>query len=113
MRLHISIQRSIYLGTIGNCKTEESRKPVPIDERVAADLWLRNETSKYTTPEDWVFASSRSRGRASLWPGTVMEKVIRSAALRAGVHKKIGWHTFRHTYPDHELFPVGNVSCRQ
>jgi integrase len=96
--MQISIQRSIYLGTIGNCKTETSRKPIPIDERVAADLWLRKETSKYASPEDWVFASSRSRGRAPLWPGTVLEKVIRPAVLRAGIHKKIGWHTFRHTY---------------
>jgi integrase len=44
--MQISIQRSIYLGTIGNRKTETSRKPMPIDERVAADLWLRKETSK-------------------------------------------------------------------
>jgi integrase len=34
--MEISVQRSIYLGTVGNCKTETSRKPVPIDERVAA-----------------------------------------------------------------------------
>jgi integrase len=96
--MQISIQRSIYLGAIGNCKTETSRKPVPIDERVAADLWLRKESSKYRRPEDWVFASSRSRGRAPLWPNTVMAKLIRPAAQRAGIHKKIGWHTFRHTY---------------
>jgi integrase len=43
--MQISIQRSIYLGAIGNCKTETSRKPVPIDERAAADLWLGNESS--------------------------------------------------------------------
>jgi integrase len=34
--MEISVQRSIYLGTVGNCKTETSRKPVLIDERVAA-----------------------------------------------------------------------------
>jgi len=96
--MQISIQRSIYLGTIGNCMTETSRKPMPIDERVAADLRLRKETSKHTGPEDWVFASSRSRGRAPVWPSTVPEKVIRPAVLRAGIHKKIGWHTFRHIY---------------
>ena len=66
--MQISIQRSIYLGVIGKCKTETSRKPVPIEERVAADLWLRKESSKYNGLEDWVFASSRNRGRAPLWP---------------------------------------------
>jgi integrase len=94
----ISIQRSIYLCTIGNCKTETSRKPVPIDERVAADLWLKKESSTYRGPEDWVFASSRRRGRTPLWPNTVMAKVVRPAVARAGIHKKIAWHTFRHTY---------------
>ena len=27
-----------------------------------------------------------------------MQKIIRPAALRAGIRKTIGWHTFRHTY---------------
>jgi integrase len=29
---------------------------MPIDERAAADLWLKKETGKYTSPEDWVFS---------------------------------------------------------
>jgi site-specific recombinase XerD len=28
----------------------------------------------------------------------VLQKVIRPAALKAGIRKVIGWHTFRHTY---------------
>ena len=36
--LAIDVRRSIYLGTIGDCKTETSRQAVPIEERVAADL---------------------------------------------------------------------------
>jgi integrase len=30
--LTIDVQRSIYLGKIGTCKTEASRKPVPLDD---------------------------------------------------------------------------------
>jgi integrase len=37
-------------------------------------------------------------GQAPCWPDVVMQKVIRPAALRAGIRKKIGWRTFRHTY---------------
>jgi integrase len=36
--LHINVVRSIYLRTIGKCKTEASRKPVPLELNVAADL---------------------------------------------------------------------------
>jgi site-specific recombinase XerD len=27
-----------------------------------------------------------------------LQKVIQPAALRAGIRKRIGWHTFRHTF---------------
>ena len=59
--LTIDVQRSIYLGNIGTCKTEASRKPVPLDARVAADLWPWQESSKYQNPSDWIFASLRVR----------------------------------------------------
>jgi integrase len=96
--LAIDVRRSIYLGTIGDCKTETSRQAVPIDERVAADLWLWKEKTRYGDANDWIFPSNRNQGKAPCWPGVVMQKVIRPAALRAGIRKKIGWHTFRHTY---------------
>ena len=96
--LTIDVQRSIYLGRIGSCKTEASRKPVPLDERVAADLWLWKENSKYQNPSDWIFASPRVGGKQPFWPDIVMQKIIRPAASRAGIRKVIGWHTFRHTY---------------
>jgi integrase len=44
------------------------------------------------------FRATGNQGKAPCWPGVVMQKVIRPAALRAGIRKKIGWHTFRHTY---------------
>ena len=28
----------------------------------------------------------------------MLQKIIRPAAVRAGIHKRIGWRTFRHTY---------------
>jgi len=96
--LTIDVQRSIYLGKIGTCKTEASRKPVPLDARVAADLWLWKESSKYQSPSDWIFASPHVGGKQPFWPDIVMQKIIRPAALRAGIRKTIGWHTFRHTY---------------
>jgi integrase len=37
--LQINVRRSIYLNVIGNCKTEASRKPVPMDPMLASELW--------------------------------------------------------------------------
>ena len=96
--LELNVTRSIYLRTIGNCKMEASRKPVPIDAQVAADLWLWKETSTYSKSDDWIFASPHTRGKHPFWPDIVLQKIIRPAALRAGITKRFGWHTFRHSY---------------
>ena len=56
------------------------------------------ETSEYNGADDWVFASESKNGGNPLWPGILLEKAIRPAAARAGIAKRIGWHTFRHTY---------------
>lgn len=98
MNLTIDIKRSIFEGIIGNCKTEASRRPVPLSLDVAADLWLWKERTGYSKPDDWIFASSRGKGKKPYWPNTLLKKIIRPAAVRAGIKKRIGWHTFRHTY---------------
>ncbi len=96
--LRLEIRRSIYMGYVGNCKTEASHNSVPLDERVAADLWLWREATPYRQADDWIFASPHSQGKHPFWPDAVLQKVIRPAALRAGISKRIGWHTFRHTF---------------
>jgi integrase len=96
--LQIRVQRSIYLNVVGNCKTEASRKPVPMDPTLAAELWTWKPNSSYAQPEDWVFASPHARGRKPYWPDIVLSHVVRPAAARAGIRKHIGWHTFRHSF---------------
>jgi integrase len=96
--LVIDMRRSICEGVVGNCKTETSRKSIPLSLDVAAELWLLKETSDYPASDDWVFASPRAKGKSSRRPDVVLTKVMQPAALRAGIKKRIGWHTFRHTY---------------
>jgi site-specific recombinase XerD len=60
---------------------------------VEVEAWLRSRK-----PEDWVFASRQHRGRKPLWGQAILRKHVRPAAERIGIQKKIGWHTFRHTY---------------
>lgn len=95
--LSIDIKRSIFRGVVGHCKNETSRLPVPLSLNVA-DLWLWKETICYAAPDDWVFASPRRKGIQPLRPEGQLSKIIRRAAVQVGRKKRIGWHTFRHTY---------------
>jgi Phage integrase family len=58
--------------------------------------WQR--MNPYTMPGDWVFASPVMQGQQPYWPDNLMKRYIRPVARKAGIHKQIGWHTFRHTF---------------
>jgi integrase len=96
--MRINIVRSVVDQVIGNCKTEASRKPVVMNEHIAQVLKAWRQESVYTSPIDWVWASPQKKGCQPLWLATVMRYYIQPAARRAGITKKIGWHTFRHTF---------------
>jgi integrase len=94
----MNVTRAIAYGVVGNCKTEASQKPVPLHPILAEALTLWRETCSYGKPEDWVFASRQHRGRKPLWGQAILRKYVRPAAEKSGIEKRIGWHTFRHTY---------------
>ena len=94
----IKVQRSIYRNVVGNCKTEASKKPVPMDPILAAELWAWKQHSSYNQPYDWVFASPRTKGKNPYWPDVILSRIVRPAATRAGIQKHVGWHTFRHSF---------------
>jgi len=97
-RLELNVIRSIVKQIVGPCKTEASQKPVPLDPFVAEQLLAWKKHTAFREPEDWVFASPQSRGRFPYWGQTLMRCYIRPAARRVGITKRLGWHTFRHTY---------------
>lgn len=94
----MSVRRSIVYGVVGPCKTESSQKPVPLHSAVAQALMDWKRRSPYTEPDDWVFASTRHRGRKPIWGQAILRKHTRPVAQRVGIQKQFGWHTFRHTY---------------
>jgi integrase len=96
--LQINVTRSVVHQVVGNCKTEASQKPVPLEASVAEDLWLFKQSSPYNRPDDWVFASLWTKGKQPLWPDSLLKRWIQPAAKRVGISKRLGWHTFRHTY---------------
>jgi len=102
-RLTINLLRSVVDQTVGKVKTEASKKPIPIDPHVAQDLLTWYQTTKYARADDFIFATDaaragKQRGKQPVWLSKVMQYHIQPAATRAGMNKRIGWHTFRHSY---------------
>lgn len=96
--LEISLNRAVVHQVIGNLKTEASRKPIPVAPELAESLLSLRLRSAYNQPEDWVFASPETGGKQPFWPENLLRRHIRPAAKRVGIGKRIGWHTFRHSY---------------
>ena len=94
----MNVMRSIVYGVVGPCKTESSQKPVPVHPTVLDALAKWREVCRYNKSDDWVFASRRHRGRKPIWGQAILRKYIRPVAQSVGIQKRLGWHTFRHTY---------------
>jgi integrase len=93
-----SVLRSIVKQAVGPCKTEASQKPVPLDPHLVRILRAWRRYARFRQPTDWIFASSATQGRLPFWGQTLMRHFIRPTAVKLGITKRIGWHTFRHSY---------------
>jgi integrase len=93
----MNVTRSITYGIVGQCKTEASQKPVPVQPILAEALNQWRDRCRYREPDDWVFANEHHRGRHPYWGQAILRRVIRPVAERLGIKKRIRWHTFRHT----------------
>ncbi len=96
--LQMEVTRSVVDGIVGRCKTETSRRPVPIDEFTADELSSWKKETCYAKPDDWVFASEKVQGKMPPWTDTLLDRFLQPAAKRAGITKWVGFHSFRHTY---------------
>lgn len=85
-------------GIVGRCKTEASQKPVPVHSILAEAPTQWRDRCRYREPDDWVFANEHHRGRHPYWGQAILRGIVRPVAERIGIKKRIGWHTFRHTY---------------
>ena len=55
-------------------------------------------TCKFTGLDDWIFASRLHKGRRPYWGASILRNYVRPVAATLNIQKRIGWHTFRHTY---------------
>jgi len=94
----INVVRSVVHGVISRCKTESSAKPIPMGPHLAEMLKEWRKVTRYRSDNDWVFASKRAKGKRPIWGQSIMRKQIRPVIEKLGIAKRIGWHSFRHSY---------------
>jgi integrase len=98
LTMEIAVTRSCVRNRFGEVKTEASGKPVPLLDPMREVLIAWRNESLLNQEGDFLFPSTRLNGKRPVSPDTLLKKVIRPAAARAGIKgKRIGWHSFRHT----------------
>jgi integrase len=95
--LEIRVQRAIVYGVVGGCKSKASRRPVPLDSRVAELLFDWRCKTEYNQPADFIFASWKTKGKKTLCDAFAARK--KSAAGGAcSRHHSTGWLAHVSTY---------------
>jgi integrase len=94
----LSIQRGIVHGHVGKPKTLARRKPIPLAPELLRVLREHRERTAYPADSDWVFASPYKGGTEPYWPDSALHAFVKPAVARAGITKRVGWHTFRQSY---------------
>lgn len=95
----VRVRRKFYRGDVGPPKTKFGRRTLKLTPELAQALWtMRKETR--ATDADLVFTAPAG-GRVE--QSNLMARVLKPAALAAGVGDWVGFHTFRHTCAS-ELF---------
>jgi integrase len=92
----VTFRQGFVSGRISQLKTEASRAEMSIPSEVRDSLIAWKELTPYNSPDDWVFASTATKGRRPFWPDSMLAQYIRPKAEEAGFGR-IGWHTFRHS----------------
>jgi integrase len=97
-KLEICVIRDVVKQRIERCKTEASKKAIPIDAELAETLWSWRLRCPYNQPEDWVFGSPHRKGKQPYWPSSLFRVALQPALKAAGITEPVGWHTLRHTF---------------
>jgi integrase len=98
----IFIRRSWTGGKVGKPKTASSKAPVPMVPLLAGFIRQWQEQTPYGQLTDWVFASTRLKGKRPRVANMLVEDYLRPAAVKVGVLKegekvRFGFHNLRHS----------------
>lgn len=99
---NIQVRRTWTCGQIGVPKSKASHAPVPLHSLLAEFMQTWKNTTPYSQPGDWVFASFKCKGKQPRVANMLVEYHLRPAAVKAGVLLKdakvrFGFHNLRHS----------------
>jgi integrase len=92
----LCVERGIVEHNVDDVKTDESRKSLVIAADVLEVLKQWKQTTQFSAPEDWIFASPAQLGR-SPWSYDQVWRRYQKAGAQAGIGG-FGTHTMRHSY---------------
>jgi len=96
----IHVRRTWIDGkTSKRLKTKKSRPAAPMAAELAQFLREWHKVTVYGKPTDWVFASSRRRGRTPRAGNMLVSNHLRPAAIKARVNLKPGQRFGFHNLP--------------
>src|SRR6516165_4570729 len=96
------VRRAYVWGRFKEPKSRASKAPVPMHPLLAGFLLAWREKTPYARDNDFVFPSTRLKGKKPLSASILVQKYLRPAAVKAGVIEegqkvRFGFHNFRHS----------------
>lgn len=92
----LRVERGIVQQIVDDVKTDDSRRTLTIASDLLDVLKVWKQTTKFSAPGDWMFASPVQIGRLP-WSYTGVKEELQRAADAAGIGH-LRTHAFRHTY---------------
>jgi integrase len=92
----LRVERGIVCQKVDDVITTESRKQLAIDRGLLELLKTWKQTTQFSAPDDWMFASPVQLGRLP-WSYDQVWRMYQKAAAKAGIGR-VGTHCLRHTY---------------
>lgn len=92
----LRIERGIVQQVVDDVKTDESRKTLTISDDLLNILKARKQTTQFSAPEHWIFASPVQLGKLPYSYSGVKQEIQRAADVASLGHLRS--HAFRHTY---------------
>jgi integrase len=92
----LCVERGIVEHNVDDVKTDESRKSLVIAADVLEVLKRWKQTTQFSAPTDWIFASPAQIGRLP-WSYDQVWRMYQKAGAQAGIGG-FGTHTMRHSY---------------